>query len=205
MLPSSGRLLSPNSSSSSWLSFGNRSIQGKIHVVTPYRQAILPFASLKFDWSSSSNHRDQAQYLQELYRFNPPYLHPQLPENAVRGVEPIRLMNQFGQVVNLVEESADPGETDTSETLPIWNWNPMVTKTVSLQFQWWAGTAGWCTWFDNLCLRSETNAHLGFGLQFIWPSMQLFPVAEKLVSWRYSIVTVWFSPMRASICKLYTN
>ena len=23
-------------------------------------------------------------------------------------------MNQFGQVVNLVEESADPGETDTS-------------------------------------------------------------------------------------------
>jgi hypothetical protein len=58
--------------------------------------------------------RDQAQYLQELYRFNPPYLHPQLPENAVRGVEPIRLMNQFGQVVNLVEESADPGETDTS-------------------------------------------------------------------------------------------
>ena len=27
-----------------------------------------------------------------------------MPENAVRGIEPVRLMNQFGHIINVVED-----------------------------------------------------------------------------------------------------
>jgi hypothetical protein len=44
-------------------------------------------------------------------------VHPQLqlPENAVRGVEPIRLINQLGQIINIVEQSDDQGVEEGSE------------------------------------------------------------------------------------------
>ena len=45
--------------------------------------------------------------MKELYRISPPYRQQWVPENAIRGVEPIRMMNQLRHVFNLVEDIPD--------------------------------------------------------------------------------------------------
>ncbi|KAL3785819.1 hypothetical protein HJC23_012374 [Cyclotella cryptica] len=77
-------------------------------VVWPPNMAERHHQQMAFLWAQLDR-RDQEHYLQELYRHRQPNIPPQPPANAIRGVEPIRFINQLGQVINVIEDVVDEG------------------------------------------------------------------------------------------------
>ncbi|KAL7515772.1 hypothetical protein ACHAWX_000848, partial [Stephanocyclus meneghinianus] len=77
-------------------------------IIWPPNMAERHRQQMAFLWAQLDQ-RDQENYLREFYRHHQLHVPPPRPANTIRGVEPIRFMNQLGQVIHVIEDVVDDG------------------------------------------------------------------------------------------------